>query len=71
MKIKPMAIMLTMLAGWINCRQTEMIEYLIEENKILREKIGKKRIRLNGKQRRRPVSCRWPEKSDGTRSLTA
>ena len=51
MKIKPMAIILTMLAGWINHQQSEIIEYLTEENKILREKLGKKRIRLNDNQR--------------------
>ena len=53
MKIKPMAIVLTMLAGWINRQQTEIIEYLIEENTILREKIGGKRIILNKNQKRR------------------
>jgi hypothetical protein len=31
-----------MLAGWINKEQQHMIEYLKEENKILREKLGKK-----------------------------
>ena len=53
MKIKPMVILLTMLAGWINRQQTEIIEYLLEENKILREKLGNKRILLNDNQRRR------------------
>ena len=53
MRIKPIAIVLTMLAGWINRQQTEVIEYLIEENKILREKIGNKRILLNKNQKRR------------------
>jgi hypothetical protein len=31
-----------MLAGWINRHQQDMIEYLKAENKILREKLGKK-----------------------------
>ena len=53
MTIKPMAIILTMLAGWINRQQSEVIEYLLEENKVLREKFGKKRILLNDNQRRR------------------
>ena len=55
MKIKPMAILLTMLAGWINRQQTDIIEYLTEENKILREKLDKKRILLTDSQRRRLV----------------
>jgi len=42
-----------MLAGWINRNQQDMIEYLKAENKILREKLGKKRLLLNDDQRRR------------------
>jgi hypothetical protein len=42
-----------MLAGWMNRHQQDMIEYLREENKILREKFGKRRIILNDDQRRR------------------
>ena len=47
MKIKPMAVILTMLAGWVNQQQTQIIEYLLEENKNLREKLGSKRVLLN------------------------
>ncbi len=53
MKIKPHAMLLMMLAGWINRHQQDMIEYLKAENKILREKLGKKRLLLNDSQRRR------------------
>ena len=53
LKTKPMTMLLTMLAGWINRQQQEMIEYLKAENQILREKLGPKRIILNDKQRRR------------------
>ena len=44
---------LMMLAGWLNRHHQDVIEYLKEENKILREKIGKKRIILNNNQRMR------------------
>ena len=44
-------MLLMMLAGWINRHQQDMIEYLKEDNKILREKLGKKRILLNDDQR--------------------
>ncbi|MHB9071811.1 MAG: hypothetical protein ACYC54_15735 [Sedimentisphaerales bacterium] len=37
MKTRPLTIILTMLAGWMNRHQQDMIEYLREENKILRE----------------------------------
>ena len=53
MKTKPYTILLTMLAGWINSHQQDMIEYLKEENKILREKLGTKRILLNDHQKMR------------------
>ena len=41
------------LAGWMNRQQQEVIEYLRTENRILREKLGHKRIILNDTQRRR------------------
>ena len=53
MKAKPMGMRLMMLAGWINRHQQDVIEYLKEENKILREKLGTKRILLNDNQRMR------------------
>lgn len=53
MKIKAMTMLLMMLAGWINKEQQHIIEYLKEENNILREKLGKKRIILSDSQRRR------------------
>lgn len=53
MKSRIHLMLLTMLAGWINRHQQDMIEYLKEENKILREKLGKKRLLLNDDQRRR------------------
>ncbi len=40
MKVKPMGTLLVMLAGWMNRHQQDVIEYLREENKILREKLG-------------------------------
>ena len=41
------------LAGWVNRQQQIMIEYLQNENQVLREKFGKKRILLSDDQRRR------------------
>ena len=45
--------MLLIFAGWINQQQQEVIDYLKAENKVLRDKLGKKRILLNDDQRRR------------------
>src|SRR5258708_10630823 len=40
-------------AGWMNQRQLQVIDYLREENRVLREQLGKRRMRLNDDQRRR------------------
>ena len=41
------------LAGFINRQQQDMIAYLQEENRVLREKLGTKRVLLNVAQKRR------------------
>jgi hypothetical protein len=41
------------ISGWMNREQQEVIDYLREENRILREKLGRKRIILNESQKRR------------------
>ena len=48
----PWRFMLMALAGWMNRQQQEVIAYLTEENRILREKLGHKRIILNDAQKR-------------------
>ncbi len=57
MNTKPWMMLVAMLAGWINRQQQDALEYLKEENKILRDELlkatGKKRILLNDSQRRR------------------
>ena len=45
--------MLIAIAGWMNQRQLQMIDYLREENRVLREQLGGRRLRLNDDQRRR------------------
>ena len=41
------------LSGWMNDRQLLVIDYLREENRILREQLGDKRLRFTDDQRRR------------------
>lgn len=48
--------MLFSVAGWLNREQCTVIEYLKEENCVLRELLGNKRPRLNDEQRRRLAS---------------
>src|SRR5437762_12127258 len=41
------------VAGWMNQHQLQIIDYLREENRVLREQLGGRRVRLNDDQRRR------------------
>jgi hypothetical protein len=40
-------------AGWVNRSQQNLIEYLQEENRVLREHVGGRRLRFTDGQRRR------------------
>ena len=40
-------------AGWLNHRQEDLIDYLREENRVLREQLGGRPLRLTDAQRRR------------------
>jgi transposase InsO family protein len=46
-------LLLLSFAGWINRHQQEVIEYLIEENQVLREQLKGQRLQLTDDQRRR------------------
>jgi hypothetical protein len=52
-QFQPWQLLLLILGSWINRRQQDAIEYLPTENRVLRKKLGKKRILLNDDQRRR------------------
>jgi len=45
--------LLAIFAGWVNRSQQDVIEYLQEENRALREQLGGKRLLLTDGQRRR------------------
>ena len=49
----PLKFLLLMWAGWVNRAQLNQIYYLKEENRILREQVGNKRLLLTNTQRRR------------------
>src|ERR1700692_4656625 len=49
----PCRFVLIAVAGWMNQRQLQMIDYLREENRVLREQLGGRRMRLNDDQCRR------------------
>ena len=50
---KPLHFFAVALAGWMNRQQQDVIEFLMEENRVLREKLGHKRLILNESQKRR------------------
>lgn len=43
----------SVFAGWVNRKQMSLIDYLLAENRVLREQLGGRRVRLNDDQRRR------------------
>jgi transposase InsO family protein len=51
--LDPFRFVLIAVAGWMNQQQQFAIDYLREENRVLREQLGDRRLRLNDDQRRR------------------
>src|SRR5882757_4714594 len=51
--LDPFRFVLIAVAGWMNQRQLQIIDYLREENRVLREQLGRRRMRLSDEQRRR------------------
>jgi hypothetical protein len=51
--LDPFRFVLIAVAGWMNQRQLEIIDYLREENRVLREQLDGRRLRLTDDQRRR------------------
>ena len=46
-------LLLSAVAGWVNHHQQDVIEYLQEENRVLREQLGGRRLSFTDAQRRR------------------
>ena len=51
--MNPFQFLLIAVAGWMNQRQQQAINYLREENRVLREQLGGRRLRFSDDQRRR------------------
>src|SRR5882757_9992704 len=51
--LDPFRFAVIAFAGWMNQRQLQMIDYLREENRVLREQLGPRRLRFTNDQRRR------------------
>jgi NmrA-like family len=48
----PLRLRLVTLTGWVNRHQQDVIEYLVEENRVLKEQLKGRRLRLTDDQRR-------------------
>jgi transposase InsO family protein len=51
--LDPFRFVLISIAGWMNQQQQQAIDYLREENRVLREQLGGRRLRFTDDQRRR------------------
>jgi len=51
--LDPFQFLLLAVSGWMNQHQQQVIEYLREENRVLREQLVDRRLRFNNDQRRR------------------
>ena len=49
----PLRVLLLTLSGFVNRHQADVIAYLVEENRILKEHLEGRRVRLTDDQRRR------------------
>ena len=52
-KIKAFHFIVVVLAGWVNRHQQTIIDYLIEENRIFKQQLMSRRLRLSNDDRRR------------------
>ena len=51
--LNPFRFIVIAIAGWMNQNQQYAIDYLREENRVLREQLGTRRLRFTDDQRRR------------------
>src|SRR5262245_41398800 len=51
--LNPVQFVVIAFGGWMNQKQQHAIEYLREENRVLREQLGHRRLRFSDDQRRR------------------
>src|SRR3989475_7502798 len=49
--LNPFSFLVVSVAGWMNQHQQHVVEYLTEENCVLREQIGNRRMRFTDNQR--------------------
>ena len=51
--LQPFHLLSVIFAGWANRHQQRVIEYLLEENRTLKQQLGRRKLRLTDAQRAR------------------
>jgi hypothetical protein len=51
--ISAFQLLLTLLTGWLDRQEREVLRYLLEENRVLRRQLSGRRLRLTDADRRR------------------
>jgi hypothetical protein len=44
--LQPWQVLVSALAGWMTRQQDAVIDYLREENRVLKQQLGRRRLRL-------------------------
>ncbi len=52
-ELYPLQMLIFTVSGWVNRHQQDMIAYLVEENRVLKEQLKGRKLRLTDEQRRR------------------
>jgi hypothetical protein len=51
--ISTFQLLLTLLTGWLDRQEREVLRYLLEENRVLRQQLQSRRLQLTDDDRRR------------------
>ena len=71
----PIQCLVLAISGWVNRHQADVISYLVEENRVLKEQLGGKKLQLSDDQRRRLAAKakllgrKWLDKESETSPL--
>jgi len=69
MSWRPLQFLIAMCAGSLQRRQQTLVAYLIEENLVLRKKLGPKRLRFTDAERRQAAQVRQMLEDSGVKPV--
>ena len=68
--LQPFHLLVIALSGWLNRQQQEVIDYLIEENRVLKEQLEGQRLRFTDEHRLRRCTEHGQEYTEKARHRT-